>query len=87
MENRQGIQSVIIIVGMGENTNSQSSGSQTASFEGTHGWYWKNNTRSPVTITLSVRGDYQLKDLSEVIQNSAQEKKPNLSTHDSIDSL
>jgi len=70
-----------------KDTNNQASGSQTAPFEGAHGWYWKNNTRSPVTITLKVRGDYQRKDLNNVKQNSTQEQKPSLSIHDSIDSL
>ena len=35
------------------------SGSIDAPFTGTHGWYWKNESGTPVTITLSVRGDYQ----------------------------
>lgn len=39
-------------------TKSESSGSLTAIFTGTHGWYWKNNTSSPVAITLKVKGDY-----------------------------
>jgi hydrogenase/urease accessory protein HupE len=41
-------------------TKSKSSGSLTAIFTGTHGWYWKNNTSSPVMITLKVKGDYVL---------------------------
>ena len=43
-----------------EATKSASSGSHIAIFTGTHGWYWKNNTTSPVAITLKVKGDYQL---------------------------
>ena len=46
-----------------KNTDSQSSGSLTTPFEGKHGWYWKNKTRSPVTITLKVKGAYQRLDL------------------------
>jgi len=70
-----------------KDTNSQSSGSLTTSFEGTHGWYWKNNTRSPVVITLKIGGDYQRIDLEKVIQDSAPAQKPTPTTHDSIDSL
>ncbi|MFT5113888.1 MAG: hypothetical protein ACI8P9_003220 [Parasphingorhabdus sp.] len=44
------------------NSNSESSGHLSAPFEGTHGWYWKNSTRSEVTITLTVQGDYQRMD-------------------------
>ena len=42
-----------------KDTNSQSNGSLTAIFEGTHGWYWKNNNPYPVGITLKVNGEYQ----------------------------
>lgn len=37
----------------------QADGTLEAPFTGTHGWYWKNETKSPITITLNVRGDYQ----------------------------
>lgn len=40
-------------------TADQSDGSIEAPFTGTHGWYWKNEAKNPVTITLNVRGDYQ----------------------------
>lgn len=40
-------------------TESQTSGSLTATFTGTHGWYWKNNSRVPVVVTLKTRGDYE----------------------------
>jgi hypothetical protein len=30
-----------------------------APFDGTHGWYWRNNTRSPVTVTVSATGTFQ----------------------------
>lgn len=38
----------------------KASGSLTTIFEGTHGWYWKNYSTNPITITLNVKGDYQL---------------------------
>ncbi|MES0370997.1 MAG: HupE/UreJ family protein [Mariprofundaceae bacterium] len=44
-----------------KSTESSSSGSLTAPFEGTHGWYWKNSTQSPVTVLLEIKGLYQLK--------------------------
>lgn len=46
-----------------KSTESQSSGTLTASFSGTHGWYWRNKSPDPVTITLKVKGDYQRLDL------------------------
>ncbi len=67
-----------------KSTESQSSGSLTSSFEGTHGWYWKNSTRSPVTITLKVNGEYQLVDENKVI--TAPEPQPR-TIHENIDSL
>lgn len=42
-----------------KSTESQSSGALTASFTGTHGWYWKNSSRETVTVTLNVAGDYE----------------------------
>lgn len=30
-----------------------------ASFAGTHGWFWRNRTTEPVTLTLQTKGDYQ----------------------------
>lgn len=45
-------------------TDSQASGTLTTVFDGTHGWYWKNNTSSPVTITLKVKGEYTRLDLA-----------------------
>jgi hypothetical protein len=30
-----------------------------APFHGTHGWYWRNNTNSPVTVTVSATGTFQ----------------------------
>ncbi len=43
-----------------ESTDRQSSGSLTAPFEGSHGWYWENKGRTPVTIVLNTRGRYRV---------------------------
>ena len=66
-----------------KSTESQAAGTLTASFEGTHGWYWKNNTRSPVTITLKVKGDYQLK-ASKVEPEQLPIQQPETYKHDSL---
>jgi hypothetical protein len=29
-----------------------------APFNGTHGWYWRNNTKAPVTVTVSATGTF-----------------------------
>lgn len=68
-----------------KDTNNQSTGSLSASFDGTHGWYWKNSTRSPVTITLKVKGDYQRLDSSMMMQETKPAPKANATIHDSID--
>lgn len=43
-----------------ESTGHQSGGSLTAPFEGSHGWYWENNSHVPVTIILNTRGTYRV---------------------------
>jgi len=43
-----------------ESTDNQSNGTLTAPFEGPHGWYWENKTRSPVTIVLNTKGSYRI---------------------------
>jgi hypothetical protein len=48
-----------------ESTDKQASGFLTAPFEGPHGWYWKNNSPSPVTVELKVKGDYKRLDIKE----------------------
>ena len=68
-----------------KNTASHADGSLMASFNGTHGWYWKNNGTSPVVITLRVKGEYQRKDLSKQSSETESVIKQNKSTHDSID--
>jgi hypothetical protein len=34
------------------------SGEFTAEFDGVHGWFWRNRSELPVTVTLDTRGDY-----------------------------
>jgi hypothetical protein len=29
-----------------------------AAFDGKHGWFWRNRTDKPVTVTLHTEGDY-----------------------------
>jgi hypothetical protein len=36
----------------------EASGDLTAAFTGNHGWFWRNRTESPVTVTLRTGGDY-----------------------------
>ncbi|MEH6503566.1 MAG: hypothetical protein V7682_06655 [Cycloclasticus sp.] len=43
-----------------EATANQQKGSLTTPFAGSHGWYWKNTTRSPVTLVLKTQGNYQI---------------------------
>jgi hypothetical protein len=43
-------------------TSSQEMGSVSAPFEGTHGWYWQNNSLSPVSVQLDIKGSYELLD-------------------------
>lgn len=39
-------------------TDSTKQGTLTAAFTGNHGWYWKNRTPNPITITLTATGTY-----------------------------
>ena len=41
-------------------TSNEMQGSFTAPFEGSHGWYWKNNGNDPIAIQLIVEGQYQV---------------------------
>ena len=36
----------------------EQAGELTAAFTGNHGWFWRNRTDDPVTITLRTAGDY-----------------------------
>lgn len=35
------------------------SGSFTAKFDGTHGWFWRNRTSKPITVTIKTTGRYE----------------------------
>lgn len=67
-----------------KDTKNQSSGSLTTIFEGTHGWYWKNNNPHPVTITLNINGEYQRLDLKVDEPQIESEQIPNKTIHDSL---
>ena len=66
-----------------KDTNSQSNGSLTTIFEGTHGWYWKNNNPYPITVTLNVSGEYQRLD-SKTEDPQIPAQKSNKTIHDSL---
>ena len=70
-----------------KSTDNQASGTLTTAFAGTHGWYWKNNTSSPVNIVLKVKGEYQRLDLNKAMQEAEPTLTPRSTTHDTIDSL
>ena len=36
----------------------EQAGDLTAAFTGNHGWFWRNRTDAPVTVTLRTSGDY-----------------------------
>lgn len=36
----------------------EQAGDLTAAFTGNHGWFWRNRTEAPVTLTLRTGGDY-----------------------------
>jgi hypothetical protein len=42
-----------------ENEIQVAQGSFTAPFDGTHGWYWRNNGETAVTVTVRTSGFYQ----------------------------
>ena len=67
-----------------KDTDSQSGGSLTAEFNGTHGWYWKNESSIPANITLKLKGQYKRPDSSKdkVVKPA---NKTNADIHDSID--
>lgn len=39
-------------------TDSTKQGTLTAAFTGNHGWYWKNRSNNPISITLTATGAY-----------------------------
>jgi hypothetical protein len=42
----------------GKGTSAGESGELVAAFDGVHGWFWRNRTDLPVTITLRTGGEY-----------------------------
>lgn len=44
--------------GYGKGTEQRVEGELVAAFEGSHGWFWRNRTGAPVTITLRTEGAY-----------------------------
>ncbi|MDH5518309.1 MAG: HupE/UreJ family protein [Gammaproteobacteria bacterium] len=66
-----------------KHTESESGGTLIPSFNGTHGWYWQNNTSSAVDVVVKVSGTYQRLDLIKQQQtDSVQQNGPK--QHDSI---
>ncbi len=43
-----------------ESTAAKDSGSQVMPFVGSHGWYWKNESASAITVSLQTKGVYQI---------------------------
>jgi len=35
-------------------------GSKSVPFNGSHGWYWKNESGKPIEVSLKTKGDYQV---------------------------
>lgn len=44
--------------GYGKGSSQSETGELTAAFTGSHGWFWRNRTGAPVTITLRTEGAY-----------------------------
>jgi hypothetical protein len=44
--------------GYGKGTEQRVEGELVAAFTGSHGWFWRNRTGEPVTITLRTEGPY-----------------------------
>lgn len=40
-------------------TREKAEGSFTAKFAGTHGWFWRNRTSQPITVTVKTTGRYE----------------------------
>jgi hypothetical protein len=38
--------------------SSGSEGKVVAAFDGNHGWFWRNRDKTPLTVTLKLRGEY-----------------------------
>ena len=67
-----------------KSTASKESGILTATFGGTHGWYWKNNTPLDATITLETKGGYQRLDLKAESKDIKSTKNTIQTTHDTL---
>ena len=67
-----------------KNTGNQSSGMLVTSFAGTHGWYWKNNTSSIVSITLNAKGSHQRNTSNKVEEQMPDIEKLKTNKHDSL---
>ena len=44
--------------GYGKGSSQREEGEHVAAFKGSHGWFWRNRTGAPVTITLKTTGAY-----------------------------
>lgn len=44
--------------GYGKGSSSREQGELVAAFDGSHGWFWRNRSGAPVTITLETEGAY-----------------------------
>lgn len=44
--------------GYGKGSSPREEGELKAAFDGSHGWFWRNRTGAPVTITLTTEGAY-----------------------------
>ena len=42
-------------------TSNNMKGSLTTPFKGVHGWYWKNRSQQPITVSLTTKGYYLIK--------------------------
>jgi hypothetical protein len=40
-------------------TRDKAEGTFTAKFDGTHGWFWRNRTSQPITVTVKTTGRYE----------------------------
>lgn len=67
-----------------QSTDREYAGSLTATFAGTHGWYWKNTTSSPVTITLMLKGEYERLDEAPADDSVKIAQEEQIKNHDSL---
>ena len=44
--------------GYGKGSAARLEGDLVAAFDGSHGWFWRNRSGAPMTVTLKTRGDY-----------------------------